>query len=320
VANCGLHKSYFERYIDEYLSRKDENKRMNREGKITENQIIGRKGEHAIENRLSSFSNIMRPEHDVGIDYFCELIERESPAGRYFCVQAKSTKSFGDCWIRGVKKETVRSWLNQRYPVFLIVYDESNRNCYWVSIHDNRRFLIDKLNSSAKTIAIRVSKSNVLEESGANIAFVRKVKSDSVLINALHGVPEFISEGGYVGFIPVLSLTDVASAMIREKVRQGIDYLIYDYILKEDFQRAYELSKILAQFDQGHYDHFLIHARICTHLGKYEEAEENYDTAIKICKDDPNWNKRKGPNDPSIQDIIQMVADEKARFKQNPQL
>jgi len=288
--------------------------------KITENQMSGRKGEHAIENRLSSFSNIMHPEHDVGIDYFCELIEKGSPVGRYFCVQAKSTKSYGNCWMGGIKKETLRSWLNQRYPVFLIVYDESSRNCYWISIQENRQFLINRMSSGAKTVGMRVGKSNVLEESGDNTAFVKKVKQDSVLINALHGVPEFISEGGYVGFIPVLSLTDAARAMIKDKVRQGIDYLIYDHILKEDFQDAYELSKILAQFDQGHYDHFLIHARICGHLGKFEEAKENYDIAIKICKDDPNWNKRKGPQDPSIEDIIAMIEIEKAKFMLNPQM
>jgi hypothetical protein len=86
---------------------------MYRKVKITKNQMRGRKGEHAIENRLASFSNIMHPEHDVGIDYFCELIEHGSLSGRYFCVQAKSTKSFGECWIGGIKKETLQSWLDR---------------------------------------------------------------------------------------------------------------------------------------------------------------------------------------------------------------
>ena len=149
---------------------------------------------------------------------------------------------------------------------------------------------------------------------------MKKVKKDSVLINALHGVPEFISKGGYVGSIPVLSLTAAAREMIRDKVRFGMDYLIYDDLLKDDLQHAYTLSQMLTQYDRGHYDHFLIHARICRLLKKYEEAEENYNTAINICKSDPNWNKRKSPDDPSIEDIIAMIEDEKAKFKLNPQM
>jgi hypothetical protein len=45
-------------------------------------------------------------------------------------------------------------------------------------------------------------------------------------------------------------------------------------------------------------------ARICKQLGKTSEAIENYDMAIKICKSDPNWNKRKSPDDAFIEDII----------------
>lgn len=74
----------------------------------------------------------------------------------------------------------------------------------------------------------------MLEENEDNIQFIRKIKKDSTLVNASHGVPEFISAGGYVGFIPVLSLTDTMRGMIRDKVRLGMDYLIYDYVLKDD--------------------------------------------------------------------------------------
>jgi hypothetical protein len=288
--------------------------------RITNGQKRGRKGEHAIENCLSSFCNIYYPEFDVGIDYFCELIEKGRLSGRYFCVQAKSTREFKNYWKGSIKKETLALWLNHKFPIFLIVYEQMSRNCYWASIQDMRQFLSNKLQSPSKTVGIRVDKSKILVENGDNTIFVRKIKSDSLLVNALHGVPEFISEGGYVGFIPPLSLTDAMRVMIREKVRQGMDYLIYDYLLQDDLQNAYPLSRLLTQFDHGHYDHFLIHAKICRRLKKYKEAEENYDTAIKICKGDPNWNKRKGPKDPSIEDIIAMIEDEKAKFKLNPQM
>jgi hypothetical protein len=291
---------------------------MYRSPRITENQRHGRSGEHTVESYLSSFSNLMYPEYDLGIDYLCELIRNKSLSGRYFCVQVKSTKGFGSYWRGSIKKETVALWLNQRYPVFLIVYERSSRNCYWASIQDMRESLTDKLQGKSKTVCVRVDRSNVLNKDGHNVTFVKKVISDSLLVNALHGVPEFRSEGGYVGFIPAFSLTDAMRVMITEKVRQGIDYLIYDRLLKNDVKAAYQLSTLLTQFDHGHYDHFLIHARICGRLKKFEEAEENYDVAIKICKGDPNWNKRKGQQDPSIEDIIAMIENEKAKFKLDP--
>lgn len=288
--------------------------------RITKNQRRGGSGESMIEARLKSFSNVMRPQYDVGIDYVCELIENESPSKKYFCVQAKSTKRFRDYWIRGIKKETLWLWLEQRFPVFLIVYDESSGNCYWASIQDNRKFLSDKLRSDARTVGVKVDKSNLLEgKDSDNTAFIKKIKQDSVLINALHGIPEMIG-GGYVGTIPVLYLSDVARETIKDRVRLGMDYLIYDCLLKDDLQHAYELSGILAEFDHGHYDHFLILARICRRLSRFEEAEKNYNVAIDVCKKDPKWNKRKGPNDPSIEDIIKMIENEKAKFRHNPKL
>lgn len=291
---------------------------MYRNVKITEGQRRGRKGEHAIETRLTSFSNIYHPAFDVGIDCICDLIEEGSPTGEYFCVQTKSTKTFDGYWSRNIRKETIQLWLNQKYPVFLIVYDESSRNCYWESIERLRKFLNGKLKSDAETVSIRVDKSNVLEENSDNSAFVRSVKHDTILVNAQQGIPERI--GGYVGFIPALYLSDVARERIKDRVRLGMNYLISDRFLKNCIEEAYELSQILAQFDRIHYDHFLVLARLCRRLGKFAEAEKNYDTAIEICKKDTNWNKRRNPDDPSIEDITAMVESEKAEFKKNPQL
>lgn len=293
---------------------------MYREPQIPDSQKLGLVGEKAIESRLSTFSSVMRPGYDVGIDYFCELIEKGSPSGRYFCVQAKSTRRFKNYWKGNIKKETLAFWLNQRYPVFLVVYEQSSGNCYWASIQDLRQILNSRLEGASKTICVKVDRSNTLEENGDNPRFIKKIRKDGLLVNALHGIPEFVSLDGYVGFIPALSLTDTMRGMIRERVRYGIDYLIYDCLLRNDPKNAYPLSQILTQFDHGHYDHFLIHARICRRLKEYEEAEKNYNTAINICKDDPNWNKRKGPQDPSIEDIIAMIEDEKAKFRLNPEI
>ena len=43
-----------------------------------------------------------------------------------------------------------------------------------------------------------------------------------------------------------------------------------------------------------------------------KEAKINYQQAIEICKADYNWNQRKQPNDPKIEDIIESIEREKA--------
>jgi hypothetical protein len=59
-------------------------------------------------------------------------------------------------------------------------------------------------------------------------------------------------------------------------------------------------------------------ARICQQLGKISEALENYDLAIEICKSDSNWNKRKTVDDPSIEDMIETLENEKSKLGKLP--
>jgi len=86
--------------------------------------------------------------------------------------------------------------------------------------------------------------------------------------------------------------------------------LINDSILRDGLQDAYDLCKLLADFDHGHYDHYLKLARVCRELGKKEEAKENYKKAIEICKADPNWDKKRLPNAPCIGEIIEFIENE----------
>ena len=216
---------------------------------IPDSHVRGKKGEYEVAGRLCYFSDPRPPMFDVGIDFFCELKENRRLSGRNFYVQVKSTKEFDNHWICSIKKETVLSWLNQKFPVFLIVYEESSGNCYWSSVEDNRQRLIERLPSKAKTVTIRVDRSNILEEQGNNARLIRKVKTDGIKVNASQGIPEFISEGGYVGIIPALSLNQTARERIAQTVRSGLDYLIYDRILNNDFKQAYTLFGPLALFD-----------------------------------------------------------------------
>jgi len=135
---------------------------------------------------------------------------------------------------------------------------------------------------------------------------------DIVLANAVHGIPHMIGEG-YVRSIPVLRLSEVARMNIRHRIRLGFNYLISDYWIGSNLEEAYKLGKLLATFDKDHYDHFVVLARICYQLGRDDEAIENYDSAIEVCKRDKKWNKMKKPEDPSIEEIIETIEKEKKR-------
>jgi hypothetical protein len=92
--------------------------------------------------------------------------------------------------------------------------------------------------------------------------------------------------------------------------------LVIDETLRNQFQNAYQTCKLLTEFDKGHYDHFMILARICRQLGKFPEARDNYETAIRICKEDLNWDRSKPPNIPTISEIISGIEEEMAALNQ----
>jgi len=75
------------------------------------------------------FSKTTPEEVDLGIDFHCELIEDDRPSIT-FLVQAKGTEHFKNGWSKGIRKSTILYWLWQRSPVYLIVYDEKDGNCY----------------------------------------------------------------------------------------------------------------------------------------------------------------------------------------------
>lgn len=282
--------------------------------KIPQFKIRGQSGEYEIASLLSSFSNLMAPDYDVGLDFYCELLERNSPSGKFFWVQAKATQQFDTYWSQYVGKETIEVWLRQLSPVFIVLLEKTSGNYYWMSVEENRKDWTNKLLDSNNSIEITLDRKHVFERNGENRQFIERVEYDSILSNANHGITHMIGDG-YVRSIPVLWLSQQAELNVRYRVRLGLDYLINDCILKNGFQGAYELGRILAEFDRGHYDHFLVLARVCRQLGKYAEARDNYNIAIGICKDDPNWNKRKKPEDPTIEEVIEDIEKELADLK-----
>ena len=89
------------------------------ERKIPWNQRLGEIGESTIKSYLAYFSNPMKPAFDVGIDFFCELLEDSSPSGMYFLVQAKGSQHFDEKWGRSFDKETIIFWLKKQLPTYI---------------------------------------------------------------------------------------------------------------------------------------------------------------------------------------------------------
>jgi len=287
---------------------------MSTEMGIADNRRLAEISESEIRKRLSCFSIPMKPapQFDIGIDFYCELSTNNPLLPKIFYVQAKGTRQFKKAWGRSVEKRTIRLWLNQPFPVYIVVYDAGDRECYWSSIEEQRKILLQKLESNKKTVYVKVGKSNILEE-GENPQFISALKQDfesiNFRLNLVRGVPHLIGNG-YVKTRPLLFLSNPLIAIIRDRIRQSMGYLITHFLLKGDIEKGYFLCEFLTKFDKGHYDHFVLFGNICKLIGKQEEACSSYRKAIDICKGDKNWNKLKGTSDPSIEDIITKIEKE----------
>jgi tetratricopeptide (TPR) repeat protein len=267
-----------------------------------------------VEARLKSFAQVSRPAHlfEYAIDFYCRLLQNGKPSNKIFGVEVKSTSNFNKHYSESIEKDIVKFWLTQPFPVYVVVYEESTDNFYWVSVEDNRGEWIRKLSDDKKSVTITMDRTNILGKE-QNDGFIRKIKLDIIKVNANRGIPQFVSEGydGYaIGYIPILKLSDAARENVRGRIRFGFNYLVNDSVLRHDLQSAYALCKLLAEFDNGHYDHFVLLARICRQLGKIEEAKKNYEIAIQICKADPNWDKKRRANAPYIGEIIRNIEYE----------
>jgi hypothetical protein len=250
---------------------------------------LGTVGESAIKSRLAYFSIPTKYETDPGIDFYCELIENDSPSIPFY-VQAKGTEHFDSSWGRGIPKSTIMYWLQQQHPVFLVVYEDETTICYWMSIEDQRYSLIDKMfTTDADTIYVKVARSNILEQDkGKNDPFIAKVKEDSISVQLSRGRPQFIGEE-YVKRIPPRPRSDVELRQIRENVRASLYSLVQHHWAANDLETVRSYCEFLAQFDKLHYNHFVWLGQVSRQLGENDVAREAFEEALRICKADKNW-------------------------------
>jgi len=275
------------------------------------NRKLGKIGEFEISKRLSYFSKVTQDENDVAIDFVCQLCENEILSGKYFFVQAKGTQHFDEHWGKSIAKKTILYWVKQPFPVFLVVYDEVNQECYWMSVTEQfNNVWIKQMATDSKTIYIKMDRSNVLEEGEKkNSAFIGKIKHDSTLINLIRGHPQLFGEG-YIKRKPLLLLPKEVVSNFNDSVRIGINYLIGHYLILKDIETATFLCDFLTKFDDSHYDHFVLMGRINDVLGNKSQAKLNFEQAISICERDKNWDSKKRPSDPSIDEVIELIRKE----------
>jgi tetratricopeptide (TPR) repeat protein len=287
----------------------------NQNSGITPSQRCGSIGESLVEAKLKSFAQVLRPTslQEFALDFYCRLLRGNIPSNIAFYVEVKTTSNMDNSWTKSIPKETIQFWLGQHFPVFIIVCDESTEKCYWISIEDNRASWMQRISDENESICLKIDKTHELKKGHEqNIQFIKKIHHDLILLNANNGIAEFISKG-YLGGFPVLKLSETAMLNIRGRIRNSFNYLFNDRLLVNDFQGAYGYCKQLANFDHGHYDHFLTLARICLQLGKLDEAEENYNTSIEVCRQDHTWNDRIKPGEPKIEEVIASIEKEKNR-------
>lgn len=275
--------------------------------RVSVHRRLGSSAEAEVKARLSFFSIVSRPEPDVGIDFQCEILEEGQPSGESFGVQVRGTDSLKKRPQVCIKKSTLQYWLRLKFPVYIVVFDKNNQQCYWMSFLRMLDRANEKMHTGNRTVCFDVDKTFILQK-GEDEEFVSKVRYDILMMSLLRGRPE--PSRKYVRTFPIAYLSRQTIINNEENIRNSLNLLINHYLLTEDIERAYFLCDFLTQLDNSHYDHFYKFGQINKLLGKRMEAKKNFEEAIKICKGDKKWNLLKDAGIPPIEEIIDIIEDE----------
>jgi len=250
---------------------------------------LGDIAEDKISSLLGYFASASKYRRDVGLDFYCELREDEAP-GPPFYVQAKGTEHFDEKWGASISTSTIMYWLQKESPVFLVVYDERNRECYWLCIEDRRYELIYKLfKSDAKTVYVTLDRScSLAEGKDANPEFVAKIREAQASIDLFRGHARLVGDK-YVKTHVGPPRSQAELDRIKETVRCNLVSLVYHHMDMGDAQTAAFYCAFLSHFDKDHYEHFWLLGRNAGALGHADAAREAYENAIKLLEADPEW-------------------------------
>jgi len=105
--------------------------------RLTRSQSLGNKGEQWFPAQLPEYWHFQKPTNDLGIDGVVVIAEQNHFNGLEFRVQIKSSKEWNkkdsEIVLRGVKRNTARTWVAGSSPTLLIFYDDSTKQgyCSW---------------------------------------------------------------------------------------------------------------------------------------------------------------------------------------------
>jgi len=277
---------------------------VNTKPKVPWTTRLGTIGEAQVKARLAYFSIATKYETDPGIDFYCELLENDSPSIPFF-VQAKGTEHFDAKWGQSIPKPTIVYWLQQAAPVFLMVYDEVNKLCYWMSIEELRYGLIEQIfTTDSATIHVRMDRTHALDlDRNLNQDFINKIKEDTTLVQLFRGEAVFRGDD-YVKQLPSPPRSDLELVRIKENVRAGLYSLVQHSFATQDIAAAKLYCEFLANFDSDHYNHFVWLGRINVVNGNHSEAVINFRRALEICEADKIWPRE------SLKPIIDHIKDQ----------
>jgi Domain of unknown function (DUF4365)/SHNi-TPR len=264
---------------------------------------LGTIGEAQVKARLAYFSIATKYETDPGIDFYCELLENDSPSLPFF-VQAKGTEHFDAQWGQSIPKPTLVYWLQQPAPVFLMVYDEVNKLCYWMSIEELRYRLIEQIfTTESATVYMRMDRTHALElDRNLNQGLIDRIKQDTTLVQLFRGQAVFRGDG-YVKQLPSPPRSELEVVRIKENVRAGLYSLVQHCSVTQDITGAKLYCDFLADFDSEHYNHFVWLGEINLANRNYPEAVRNFRRALEICEADKVWPRE------SLQPIIDAIKE-----------
>ena len=256
---------------------------------------LGTAGESRIKSCLCYFSNPVKYAEDYGIDFYCELIENDTPTMPFY-VQAKTSGYFHENWGVPIKKSTICYWLKQPSPVFIMVFDEHGKKIYWKSVEESRCEWLKKLHEeSTETITVNIDVNNRLEESiGRNQIFIEKIKRDALSVLMSRGYAQLFGDG-YVRELPELPRTELELKLLKDNVRFNLYSIVRYYKdIKRDLKPTKPICEFLTTFDPSHFNQFEWLGDVYLSLGDKDGALSNYEEALRMCKSDKDW-KRLSP-------------------------
>jgi hypothetical protein len=104
--------------------------------KRTNSQRIGQSAAELLKSVFTKFCIVIPipQEVDLGIDFICEIMQKDYPTGKLFNIQCKGTEEAevkGNSITFPIAVTTINYWLIQKNPTFLIIVDCQNYIFYW---------------------------------------------------------------------------------------------------------------------------------------------------------------------------------------------